>query len=472
MTQKTKIVATLGPATENPKILEHLIKSGVTVVRLNLKHNNYEWHKHMVYKIRAISKKLDTTIAIMADLQGPELRTGNYPNGSDSLTVNPKDKVIFGKKNVKSELFIPFDKLDSVHDLKPGHIIFIDDGKIELKVIKVKKEYVETVVINGGMLGNRKSISIPNTEIRIPTLTEKDKKDVTFSVDMDVDFLAISFVRSKEDLIALRGLIKKDNGNQLIISKIETLQSIENFDSILDNSDGIMIGRGDLGVEVPIERVPKIQKQLIKKCRDKAKPVIVATQMLKSMVQSPIPTRAEVADIANAVFDKTDALMLSEETTIGQYPIKVVNTMSKLARYNENMPFIDDVNYEPSTYEEIIIASSVRLGVKKPTKEDQAKGYIVFTESGKSARALSRFRVQLPIFAFSAYKRVTNSLAMSWGVRAYHTKLHKNPVTNLKNALYILKVNKVVNKGDKLIVIFGNHVGVREANNSLSVVVV
>lgn len=472
MIQKTKIVTTIGPATEDITTLESLIRSGVSIMRLNLKHNNYEWHSNMVEKIRKVSKKLNTTIGIMADLQGPELRTGEFANGYETLSLKPKDEVIFGKTNPGNTLYIPFNRLENIIGLKKDHIIFVDDGKIELKVTEVKKDYVKTVVINGGILGNKKSISIPNTNINVPTLTDKDKKDVSFSVKMDVDFIAISFVRSKDDLINLKKLIKKDGGNQAVVSKIETLQAIENFSDILDESDAIMIGRGDLGVEVPIERVPKIQKKLIRDCRDNAKPVIVATQMLKSMVESPVPTRAEVADIANAVFDKTDALMLSEETTIGKYPIKTVNMMSKLARYNENIPFVDDITYEPKSYEDIIITSSVRLGVEKPKKEKQAKGYIVFTESGHSVRMLSRFRVQLPIYAFSAHKRVTNTLSMSWGVVPFNTRLYKNPVTNIKNALYILKVNNIVEKGDKLIVIFGNHVGIKEANNSLSVVVV
>lgn len=471
MIQKTKIVATLGPATEKESDIENLIKSGVSVFRLNLKHNDHSWHQEMIVKIKKISNKLDRNISIIADLQGPELRTQKFDNAENAINLKTGDQVIFGNQPIKNYLYIPFYDLDKVDGIKKGHLVFIDDGKVELKVISVGQGNLKAEVINGGTLGGRKSISIPNTKINLPTLTDKDKNDLKFAISMDTDYLSISFVRTGSDVKALRNMIKKEGGNQLIISKIETLQAIEDFDEILEESDAIMIGRGDLGVEIPIEKVPRVQKELIQRCREKAKPVIVATQMLKSMVTSPIPTRAEVADIANAVFDKTDALMLSEETTIGEYPIKTVSTMSKIARYNEISNYINDIEFEPSTYEEIIISSSVTLGVDKPSKEDNVSGYIVFTESGKSAKTLSRFRLQLPIYAFSHNKRAVSTLPLSWNVRSFYTRLHKNPITNIKNALYILKVNNIINSGDKFIVIFGNHVGIPEANNSLSIVV-
>ena len=474
MDQKTKIVATLGPATESSEQLEALMKAGVDVFRFNLKHNTQKWHQELMHRVRRLGERLNKNIAILADLQGPELRTGSFDDGSQTVMLKEGQKVIFSPKPPKEKngeyFHIPFNNPENIENLEPSHDIFIDDGKIELKTIKATKEAIFAKVVSGGVLGTKKSVSIPHAVINIPTLLEKDKKDVRFAIDENVDFIALSFVRDATDIATLRNLIKHDNGTQHIIAKIETLKSIENINEIIESADAIMVARGDLGIEIPIERVPKIQKEIIKKCREAHKPVIVATQMLQSMVKNAFPSRAEVADIANSVFDKSDALMLSEETATGDHPIKAVTTMAKIARYNEIHEFADDLQYTAGSFEEIIIASSISFSRQKPREEAGIKGYIVFTESGKSARVLSRFRPPLPIYTFTTHERVFRQLALSYGVEGFLLKLHKNPVNNIKDAISILKKSHKVEKGDRLIVIFGNNVGVPQANNTLSIV--
>ena len=470
MTQKTKIIATLGPSSESEKVLENLLLSGASVFRFNLKHNNHEWHRNLAHKLRLISKRLNKNIALMADLQGPELRIGILPNNVEKIILIENQEVILSEKVETKAIWIPFSQIKFVKNLSAGQTIYIDDGKIELEVTSVKPDKIITIVKQGGGLGNKKSVSIPQATIDIPTLMPKDKEDVKFAVAEEFEYVALSFVRNGADITTLRSLIKKLGGNQSIIAKVETLKSIENIDEIIKESDGIMVARGDLGVEIPIEKVPRIQKELILASRINFKPVIVATQMLLSMVTNSTPSRAEVADIANSVFDKTDSIMLSEETAIGLHPVKVVTTMSKIARYNEMHEFVDDLVLKPTSFEEIVIAASIKFSRQSPNETDNIKGYIIFTESGKSARVLSRFRPPLPIYAFSSHPSVIRKLALSYGVSGYNMALHKNPVNNIKKALKILQKEKVMNAGDKLISIFGNNVGVPESNNTISIV--
>lgn len=470
MTQKTKIIATLGPASQSSKVLEDMILAGANVFRFNLKHNNHEWHGELANRLKGIAKKLNKNIALLADLQGPELRIGIFPNNIEKLMLSEGEEVVLSDKEQLNTTWIPFPNISCIKNLEKGHSIFIDDGKIELSVVAIKQDKIITIVKQGGGLGSRKSVSIPQANVDVPTLMPKDKEDIAFAVKENFEFVALSFVRNATDIATLRALLKKLGGHQAIIAKIETLKSIENMDEIVEASDGIMVARGDLGVEVPIEKVPRIQKELILASRIHFKPVIVATQMLLSMVQNPTPSRAEVADIANSVFDKTDAIMLSEETAAGLHPVKVVNTMSKIARYNEIHEFTDDLVLKPTSFEEIVISASIKFARQTPIGEEEIKGYIIFTESGKSARVLSRFRPPLPIYVFSSHQSVVRKLALSYGVVANHMQLHKNPVNNIKSAINILKKNKLIDKGDKLISIFGNNVGVPEANNTISIV--
>lgn len=470
MNQRTKIIATIGPSSESTQTIKSLIGLGVNIFRFNLKHNNYEWHAEVMQRVRDIAKRENKQVGILSDLQGPELRTGIHPNDVDKIHLQLNSEVTIGSVPQQGLANIPFAHLDLVADLQPGHEIYIDDGKIELEVIKISKNSVRAKVKGGGELGSRKSVSIPRANINVPTLNDKDRADIKFSIKEKTDFIALSFVRDGQDIATLRKYIKANSGNQSIISKIETLKSIQNLDEIIKASDGVMVARGDLGIEIPMERVPLIQLQIIKSCREQYKPVIVATQMLMSMVRNPIPSRAEVSDIANAVFEKTDALMLSDETASGEYPEKATSIMAKIARYNESGVHEEDISYEPDSFEEIIIEASVKFSKKKPSREEGIKGYIIFTESGKSARVLSRFRTPIPIFAFSRHESTTNQLTMSYGVKSYNLELTKDPIKNTREAIKTLTRDKSIAKGDRIIVIFGNNVGVPEANNTLSII--
>lgn len=471
MTQFSKIIATVGPSTTSPETIKKLIEAGVSVFRFNLKHNTHNWHLKVASDVRKASKELTVKTALMADLQGPELRTGIFENQIKKIQLHKEQTIVLSKNLLtKNAIHIPFDYVANIHDIKKGTNIFIDNGTIHILATKIGDSYIAGVVKEGGPLGIQKSVSIPKATIDVPTLTAKDKKDITFALTHNFDYIALSFVRNEKDVINLKTAIKRLGGGQKVISKIETVKAVENFDAILKESHSIMVARGDLGIEIPIERLPKLQKELIKKCRNASKPIIVATQMLKSMVTEPIPTRAEVADIANAVFDKTDALMLSEETAIGNLPIKSVSMMSKIARYNENYKFEDDIIKTPESDEEIIISSSIRFTKQHPNNKNGIKGYVVFTESGRSARMLSRYRAPLPIYAFTTHITVSNQLALSYGVIPINIKLQEDPVKNIRNAINLLKDTHFVDGDDRLIVIFGNNVGVPESNNNLSIV--
>ncbi len=482
MSKKTKILVTVGPSSESEEVLTKILHSGANILRLNLKHNTHEWHKELIERIRRISKEEGIDCAILADLQGPELRISVFNSGMNKMILEEGQTVYLTQslENTRGEigLVVEFPKLDKVKGLEVGHRILIDDGRIVLRITEIPGNIIETIVEDGGELGIKKSVSIPDAKLDVPTLMEKDIDDLEFAVKNKVDFIALSFVRNRGDITTLNKAIKKYGGAQKTVAKIENIEGVDNIEEILDEVDSIMIARGDLGVEIPLEKVPSVQENLIHLCRQRSKPVIVATQMLLSMVENPLPTRAEVSDIAHAVFEGTDALMLSEETTAGKYPVKVVQTMSKIAAYNERHSYekkhhatLVTAEYKPGSYEEMLISSSIQFSQAHPQDEaEKIKGYIVFTESGKSARMLSRYRTEFPIFTFTSHEHVQRQLCMSYGVMPFYLNLEENPVDNIKNALEVLKKRELVEKGDKLVVIFGSNVGEPGANNTLSII--
>ena len=471
--KKTKIVVTIGPATESREDIKKLLNSGANVLRFNFKHNNIEWHGAKKKLVESIAEEMGIEVGTIADLQGPELRIGTFPDNIAKITLIEDSEVYLSPNFIEGHFCIPFKEIDVIEDIHPGQKIFIDDAKVELEFISKTKDYIKARVVEGGDLGPRKSVSIPGVQVNVPTLTPKDIDFIEFAIENNFDFIALSFVRDGADITTLRKKIQAKGGKQQIISKFETLKAVENMKEIVTESDIIMVARGDLGVEIPFEKVPKIQDQLITECRKQAKPVIVATQMLMSMMQNPLPSRAEVADIAHAVMQKTDCLMLSDETTIGKYPIKTVQTMAKIARFNEHyedtIPEVSD--YESHTFEELLIASSIRLAKEVPDEEEKRiKGYVVFTESGKSARVLSRFRSTFPIFAFSEHHTTVRHLTMSYGVTPFKMHLHKNPITNIRKAVDALLDKHMIDPGDRIIVVFGQNVGELENNNTISIV--
>lgn len=423
--KKTKIVATLGPATQSYKTKLKMVKNGVNVFRINFSHADYKTVKEQVKHIRAISKELNTAIAVLADLQGPKLRIGKVAEGTylkegDILTFTTKDKVTTDNNNKTA--YITYKQLPK--DVYPGENILIDDGKIEVKVLETnKKDTVKTKVIEGGPLSSKKGVNLPNTNISLPALTKKDKKDLMFAIDLKVDWIALSFVRSADDLILINQLIQKHSDYKIpVIAKIEKPEAVQNIDEIILQADALMVARGDLGIELPLEEVPLIQKRLVHIAKLYQKPIVIATQMMESMIQNAIPTRAEVNDVANSVMDGADAVMLSGETSVGKNPVKVIKQVTKIILQveNSNLIKVPEIAPIPEHRDERFISQVVCFNASKIAKDVSAAVISTFTASGFSAYKISARRPMADILVFTANKRILNSMALLWGVVPFY----------------------------------------------------
>jgi len=423
--KKTKIVATLGPATQSYKTKLKMVKNGVNVFRINFSHADYKTVKEQVKHIRAISKELNTAIAVLADLQGPKLRIGKVAEGTylkegDILTFTTKDKVTTDNNNKTA--YITYKQLPN--DVYPGENILIDDGKIEVKVLETnKKDTVKTKVIEGGPLSSKKGVNLPNTNISLPALTKKDKKDLMFAIDLKVDWIALSFVRSADDLILINQLIQKHSDYKIpVIAKIEKPEAVQNIDEIILQADALMVARGDLGIELPLEEVPLIQKRLVHIAKLYQKPIVIATQMMESMIQNAIPTRAEVNDVANSVMDGADAVMLSGETSVGKNPVKVIKQVTKIILQveNSNLIKVPEIAPIPEHRDERFISQVVCFNASKIAKDVSAAVISTFTASGFSAYKISARRPMADILVFTANKRILNSMALLWGVVPFY----------------------------------------------------
>jgi len=423
--KKTKIVATLGPSTLSYKTKLKMVKNGVNVFRINFSHADHETVREQVEQIRDISKKLDVAIAVLADLQGPKLRIGKVADGTflkpgDVLTFTTKDKVVTDNNNKTA--YITYKQLPE--DVYPGEIILVDDGKIQLKVLETnKKDTVKTKVIEGGQLSSKKGVNLPNTNISLPALTKKDKKDLKFALDLKVDWVALSFVRSANDLIMINDFIRKHSDYKVpVVAKIEKPEAVKNIDEIILQTDALMVARGDLGIELPLEEVPLIQKKLVHVAKLHQKPIIIATQMMESMINNAIPTRAEVNDVANSVMDGADAVMLSGETSIGKNPVKVIKQVTKIIKQVENSKLIKvpEIPPIPEHRDERFISQVVCFNASKIARDVSAAVISTFTASGFSAYKISARRPMADILVFTANKRILNSLALLWGVVPFY----------------------------------------------------
>ncbi|MFA6161038.1 MAG: pyruvate kinase [Patescibacteria group bacterium] len=461
--KRTKIVCTLGPASNTPELIGDLIRSGMNVARLNFSHGTYSEHAVLIKNIRAQSKALNVPVAILQDLQGPKIRVGDLPKQGIILTAGKEVTLTTGAKSGKGKIPVTYKNLHK--DVKRGEKLLLDDGLMDMTVVKVKGRDVICKVGTGGVLLSHKGINLPQTKVSASALSDKDKKDAAFGVKMDVDWVALSFVRSAKEITELRNLIKKEEKKQKkksgvpihIVAKIEKNEAVKNINEILAAADGIMIARGDLGVEIPAEDVPLVQKELIEKARKACKPVIVATQMLDSMMRNPRPTRAEVSDVANAVIDHTDAVMLSGETASGKYPVQSVQTMARIVQKTESSKF-DDVDAENMrkfpTEEEAV--SNVAAILAKTT---DAKAVVVASLSGAAGRIVSRYRPELPIFVSTDHERVCRQLCISWGVIPFMLPPCRNVEELIEKSIHHLSNVKSIKKGDKLIVVAGQPVG-------------
>jgi pyruvate kinase len=420
LTKRTKIVATVGPACESYEMLVNLVKAGVNVFRLNFSHGTHENKAQIIEKIRNINTTLPYNIAILADLQGPKLRVGEIEN--NALEINPGDLLTFTNTKcigTREKIYVSYPNLHN--DVVPGNIIMIDDGKLEVKVIRIlPNNDVKVEVVMGGILSSKKGLNLPDTKISLPALTEKDLEDLDFIIGQNVDWIALSFVREVKDILGLKNILKERKSKAKVIAKIEKPEAVNNIRDIILESDGIMIARGDLGVELPIEKVPLIQKEIIRKCMHRAKPVIVATQMMESMIDRIKPNRSEITDVANAVLEGADALMLSAETATGQHPTLVIETMTKIILEIEKTAYDYNRNdiLAPQPHSPSFLSDALCYSACKLAADVKADGLIGMTQSGYTGFMLSSYRPKSLLFIFSKEKSLINQLSLSWGVRA------------------------------------------------------
>ncbi len=447
---RTKIIATIGPSSSNYDVLKEMIMMGVDVVRLNFSHGDHKDHKETILNVRKISDELGVPITILQDLQGPKIRVGNLKG--ESLNLLDGDNLLITSKNIvgdKNKISIDNDVID---DINEGEKILVDDGKIELKVIEKLKNQVKVEIIRGGVLLERKGVNLPESEIKLSSVTDKDIKDLKFGLKNDVDWVALSFVRSEKDINELKKLIKKSASKTKIIAKIEKPQAIKNIDRIIKESDGLMVARGDLGVEMPMETVPIIQKKIVEKCNLACKPVIIATQMLESMITSKTPTRAESNDVANAVLDGSDAVMLSAESATGNYPLLAVESMARIINSVEKTSNTIYYKFEKfkklrNKLSESLITTACRL-----SKQINAKVMVTMTKSGYSAYRVSGSRPKARIYIVTNEKKIVNELNLLWGVRSIYYNKTENIDSTLENIEKILIDNNHLSNGDKYII--------------------
>jgi len=448
---KTKIVSTVGPASSDAATLRELVLAGVDVFRLNFSHGSHEGHKQVIEHIRAINKELNTHVSILQDLQGPKIRVEEVENNNVELEVGEVLKItserVLGtnKKVSTSYKSLP-------QDVKIGDSILIDDGNLELKVVNKGNGDVDAEVIHGGILRSRKGINLPTTNVSAPSLTEKDLEDLQFGLQMDVDWIALSFVRSAKDILALKNIITENKKEAKVIAKIEKPEAVTNIDEIIKETDGLMVARGDLGVEIPMEKVPIVQKDIVKKCNLMAKPVIVATQMLESMIQNPRPTRAESSDVANAIMDGADAVMLSGETAAGKYPVIAVKSMSRIIdSVEKNVLGIYNKNLQTDPESVTFYHDNVLMGAVVIARDTCAKVITGLTFSGYTAYALAKHRPYADIFIFTENKKLLNQINLIWGVRGYYYDKFVSTDQSIDDTLNILKDKDCISKGDVVI---------------------
>ena len=421
ITKKTKIVATLGPATSTKEVLKGMLEEGCDVFRINFSHADYKDVAERIKMIRDLNEEFGYTAAILADLQGPKLRVGVM---EDDVFVEPGDEIIFatGKRFVgtKERVYMTYDRFPQ--DAKPGERILLDDGKLHFEVVSTnQKDEVLARVVQGGPLKSKKGVNLPNTNISQPALTEKDIEDAIFAIGQEVDWIALSFVRHAEDLIQLRDLISEHTEHKIpIIAKIEKPEAVENIDKIVAFCDGLMVARGDLGVEVPAEEVPLIQKKLVLRAKKARIPVIIATQMMETMIESLTPTRAEVNDVANSVMDGADAVMLSGETSVGKYPVQVIKQMANILKNVEDSPLIKVPQLPPHIRTNRYITKAICYHAANMANEINAKAISTLTNSGYTAFQISAWRPSAHILVFTSNKRILTRLSLLWGVKAFY----------------------------------------------------
>jgi pyruvate kinase len=449
--KRTKIVATLGPSSSDKDTLRQMFLEGVNVCRLNFSHGSHEDHAKMISIIRELNNETGLNVAILGDLQGPKIRTNEIENNGVELVTGSTVTVVTDKIiGTKDKFSINYSGLPQ--DVKPGERILLDDGKIIIEVTKTDgvKE-IEAKVVYGGILSSKKGVNFPNTKISMPSLTEKDRQDLDFALEQDIDWIGLSFVRTARDIIELKHLISKSKGKAKVIAKIEKPEAIDEIDEIIEVSDALMVARGDLGVEVPYESVPLLQKMMIKKCTIHAKPIIVATQMMESMIKNLTPSRAEVNDVANAVLDGADAVMLSGETSVGIHPIEVIKTMTRIVTEMEGFEGIYNKEEVPEKNNERFISDSICYNACRLSQRVSSDAIITMSYSGYTAYKIASQRPKAPIYVFTSNTEILTQLNLIWGVKGFYYDKRISTDHSIADIKFILKQKGLLNTGDLVI---------------------
>ena len=463
--RRAKIVATLGPATSSYENIRAIIDAGVDVARMNLSHGTYEVHEEVYENVRRAADAAGRAVAVLVDLQGPKIRLGKFEAGPYELAVGDEFRItiedIVGNKGISSTTYkgLP-------NDVKAGDPLLIDDGKVTLRVTGTDGTVVTTIVEVPGAVSNNKGINLPGVAVNVPALSEKDEADLRWGLGLGADLIALSFVRSADDIVRVHEIMAEEGRKIPVIAKIEKPQAVDNLEGIIDAFDGIMVARGDLGVELPLEAVPIVQKRADELCRRMAKPVIVATQMLESMISSPRPTRAETSDVANAVLDGTDAVMLSGETSVGEFPVITVQTMARIIESTEEhgLERIPPLGVKPRTQ-----GGAITLAAAEVADFVGAKFLCVFTQSGDSARRMARLRSSIPMLAFTPELGILRRMALTWGIQSFLVDLVTHTDAMFKQVDDILLAKGLAEVGDKVVVISGSPPGITGSTNDLRV---
>ena len=469
--KKTKIVCTLGPASDKEEVLTKLIENGLNVCRFNFSHGSHEEHKGRMDLVKKVRENLNKPVALLLDTKGPEIRTGNFADPEVFLEEGSKFTItmadVVGTKEICT---VSYKGL--ANDVVAGDLILIDDGLVGLRVDEVCGEEIHCTVENSGIVKNHKGVNVPGVKINLPALTPKDISDIEFGITQGIDFIAASFVRKASDVLAIREVLENNNATDIqIISKIENQEGVDNLDEILQVSDGLMVARGDLGVEIPTEEMPIVQKEMIKKCNELGKPVITATQMLDSMIRNPRPTRAEVTDVANAIYDGTDAIMLSGETAAGKYPVEAVKVMASIAKRIE-----ESLDYDGILRKKGLSNSNVTDAISYATcttaKSLNASGIVTSTSSGHTARMVSKFRPKTPIIAATPNEKTSRQLSLSWGVYTVNCEQAGNTDDLIDNSIEASKKQGYINEGELVVITAGVPTGVSGTTNLIKVHVI
>ena len=466
--RRTKIVCTIGPATCSAVAIERLILAGMNIARLNLSHGTYREHSRYIRTIRRVSQRLDINVAILMDLPGPKYRTGRM-RGGQALLKNRSQVTLTTRQVVGNARLIPVNLPNLPRDVKAGDLVLLDDGAMQLRVLKTDGTEVHCRVIAGGALTEGRGVVVPGMRISGPFITNSLKENLLFAIGKQPEFIALSFVSSADDVKAVRDLLRKSNASIPLITKIERGDAVSKFDSILAIGDGVMVARGDLGVDIPLERVPIVQKEIVHKCNHAGKPVIIATQMMESMINAARPTRAEVTDIANAIFDGADATMLSAETSIGRYPVPAVTIMAKIAREAENKLPYDQILTERGRYLEHKTDELISYSACHTADSLEAKAIVAFTRSGSTAGRVSKYRPRVPILAITPDGNVCRRLLLRWGVHPIQIPEQKSIDGLFATGVRLAREMKIARPGDLIVITGGIPLGVAGSTNLLKV---